>query len=166
MKNRTGFTMIELIVVVIILSIATLAVTPMLFRTLRFERLHSGCRKMASFISLLQSECVLNAKDLGLQYDVTNDSYRVLYEDNEEGDIKELPDGVVILDVSLSDYDTFSSGTVHVDFKKDGWITPHLIHIAIEDKSYEFTVYTLEVIPLTGQVRIHNELRDWKELML
>ena len=73
-----------------------------------------------------------------------------------------LPSGVSIADVSLTVYDTEDTGEVEIFFRRDGWVTPHLVHIASDEGD---KIYTLEVVPLTGQVKLYTDNVDWQDLM-
>ena len=63
-------------------------------------------------------------------------------------------------------YDTSLSGEIVIDFLRDGWVTPHLVQLGTENNRGERNIRTLEVIPLTGQVHIYSDERDWDDLAL
>lgn len=172
-RQLTGFTLIEVMAVVLIIGIMATIVPVVMVRILAVERLNTGSRQLAGFITMLQAECVINARAMRLTYDVDNQTYSVAWagiDAADAGDLTEtlppadLPRGVQFRDIALSDYDVSRSGTAEVWFQKDGWVTPHLVHLSVEDAGGEVTVRTLEVMPLTGQVKIYEDEIDWGDL--
>ena len=113
-KRQTGFTLLEIMVVVIIVALLMSAVVPMVSRNAD-DLLQEQADRFIALVKLAQDESILQSRQLGLQ--ITKESYSFL---QQEGDVwtafaegpfrqRSLPSGASAslylesVDVSLSD---------------------------------------------------------------
>ncbi len=162
--KRAGFTLIELMVVIVLLG-ALVA-----FGTLRIDsmvpsaRLDKGARDLGQMLSRLRSLAIFSGRTYLLEYDLDAQTYRMvrptsLAEQDEglpdyiESDWHELPKRVSIKAIQFSDRDAETRGRVRVEFSPTGELVGHLIHI-LSDEILEETQnrYTVEINPITGLV--------------
>jgi prepilin-type N-terminal cleavage/methylation domain-containing protein len=73
--RRRGFTLVELLAVVFIVSIIALAMIPALDNMVPSYRLRSGARNVGSMIELGQSEAIANRKEFAIAYDLDENTY-------------------------------------------------------------------------------------------
>ena len=157
-KFNAGFSLLELLVVIVIIGIATLAVT-LAFGDKQAERMSHKSRQLAALIELTQEQAIFNSQELGLLF--TKDSYSfyklesVLDKDKKEKSVWKIIEGDRILSKrSLPDgleYELFLEGikvtfsasklkevTPHVFILSDGSISPFELNLTDKiDHSYK-----------------------------
>jgi prepilin-type N-terminal cleavage/methylation domain-containing protein len=75
MSRRAGFSLIEIMAVLIILGVILLSIVPSLDSLVPAYRLKGGAREVASMMELAQSEAVSARKEFQIAYDLDNDTY-------------------------------------------------------------------------------------------
>ncbi|QMU60762.1 MAG: type II secretion system protein GspH [Gammaproteobacteria bacterium] len=157
-KINAGFSLLELLVVIVIIGISTLAVT-WAFGDNQAERMSHKSRQLAALIELTQEQAMFNSEELGLLF--TKDSYTfyklvtVFDKDNKEKSAWQAIEGDRILTKrSLPDgleYELYLEGikvtfaaaklkeiTPHVFILSDGSISPFELNLTDKiDHSYK-----------------------------
>jgi prepilin-type N-terminal cleavage/methylation domain-containing protein len=97
--NQRGFTLLELITVLIIIAIGAVLTTPNIGGWLPNYRLRSATREVVSIMRVAQFKAVSNNTSYQVVFDTAHDSYILQYQDTggawvAEGGTQTLPTGV------------------------------------------------------------------------
>jgi len=160
-RRQTGFTLIELSAVILILALFVTMTTAYLDQALPQARLESAARSLASQISNLRFTAVAQAKSFRLEFDLDGEAYRVVTPFREDGRVAEveeervaeewsyLPQGVEFEDIAIG-AERWTEGIVRIDFTALGHSVEHFIHLRRLRPEGRFT---LAVAGLTGRVQ-------------
>ncbi|MFH2063850.1 MAG: prepilin-type N-terminal cleavage/methylation domain-containing protein [Pseudomonadota bacterium] len=140
-KNNKGFTLIELIVVIIIMSVMLVFATPRLSGFIFPDDTNEIIRWLVVKARLLRNNAVQHQKHYYLNIDIDNSRLWVTDEsvDTEEALKKAyensypLPESVRLLDVEFPGRGKVLQGTVEISFNKQGYADPAIIHIGGPD---------------------------------
>jgi type II secretion system protein H len=152
MRNR-GFSFIELMVVLVILSLSISLVTPSLSRFLRTVELKGAAKRVSGILRHCRSEAV----NKGLVYQVLFDSdlrgIRVQSQESTEGGVSKkvysLPDGIQIKKVDVAS-PQYSTDLPTIEFYPNGGSNGGSIDLDGQDRNG----FHIEVHFLTGMVKI------------
>jgi prepilin-type N-terminal cleavage/methylation domain-containing protein len=157
-SNRNGYTLIELVAVVVLISIFISVAVPKLRETLFSSGLKSSVRRLTSKIAQLRADAVRKHTEYWLHLDLESNSYwestspEVI--DEEPKDIEKLSPGVDFVDVVFpSDEVTMMVGRTKIYFSPRGYVEETRIHL----RDQADTVYTLLLQPFLPQVKIEND---------
>ena len=155
-SNRNGYTLIELVAVVVLISIFLTIAIPKLRETLFSSGLKSTVRKLSGTIGRLRADSVREHTEHWLHLDLESNRYwestypEVI--DEERKDIEKLPPGVNLMDVD-SPTGKVTLGSTVIRFTPRGYVEETRIHIT-DDAG---TVYTLLIQPFLPKVKIEND---------
>lgn len=99
-SNRRGFTLLELMAVIAIITILLVSVVPALDNIAPSSRLEAGGRYVAGTIELAQSEAISQRKEFVVAYDLDQNTYWIILPEGSERDPdagpedEQLPGGV------------------------------------------------------------------------
>ena len=165
-KNREGFTLIELTMVVFLLSIMLSLTLPSLRDIALSDNLKNTVRTMTSTVKELRYQAIKNGEEYDLVFSFGSkefwtdsahltDEERVAAKKNSFS----LPSDVRVIDISFRDGEKKTSGEVSIGFSKEGYIVPSVIHLGSEDgRQFSFILR-----PFLGDVDIiedYIEIRD------
>jgi general secretion pathway protein H len=154
-SNRNGYTLIELVVVVVLISIFLTIAVPKLRETLFSSGLKSAVRRLTGKVAQLRADAVRKHTAYWLYLDLESNSYwdstspEVI--DEERKDIEKLPSGVDLIDVDSST-GKVTIGSTAIRFSPRGYVEESRIHLRDESG----TVYTLLIQPFLPKVKIEN----------
>lgn len=166
-NNKTrGFTLIELLVVILMLGLFSSLLAVRIQDVVTGGDLRLASRIVIGQIQKLRGMAAFTHKVQVLGVQVGKGKlYPVQLEQEKdfafEENIKEkdrasaavnLPDGVVFKDVVIVSKEKVQDGEARIKFYPNGCVDRAMIHI----KNQHDKVYTLEILPLTGQVIIHD----------
>jgi len=154
-KRLSGFTLIELMLVtVIILALVSLS-TPLFKRTFEDIKLETSAREMASVINFLHERAVFERTPYRLEIDTENSSYQALKKGEEEnrfealkerwGRVFKVPSGIEI-----------ESETDTIDFLPNGIATSALINLTNRDEKTK----TISLKANTGSVSVYDNNKE------
>ena len=161
---RAGFTLIEMLGVIVILGIIATLVTMNWRAILPRTELHSATRILASTISGAHSEAIARNAIFKIEYDLDKHRYRVntpyrlgggLAPNEDERvaqDWIELPESVRFSRIQIDGVE-YRKGMVFVRFDPLGAASGHIV--TLEQQPYK-NAYTIEVQALTGMIDYHE----------
>jgi len=166
-STETGFTLIELAVVILLIGLFSALVVPMLTGVGQDE-LKTTARRLAGTTKYLYNEAALSGRPYRLLFDLDAGTYggRRLEEDGElvavtgSGSDRSLPEGVRFRDIVVAGRGRSSSGQTWTAIQPVGWVDETLIHLAAGDER----VLTLHLQPLTGSTEVYEGYRDFDNL--
>ncbi|NOQ46476.1 MAG: prepilin-type N-terminal cleavage/methylation domain-containing protein [Desulfobulbaceae bacterium] len=163
-----GFTLLELMVVMVLISIMTAFAVPKIRSSLFSDQLKSTARKLVGLVAETSQDAVRNQIPYHLVFDSEAHAFvggpvRKLPDDEERGSRGRLviPDAVQVVDVSSAHGGTRTLGELEIAFTKKGYVDKTLIHLR-DDDGREMTIM---LSPFLGVTRIFDsylELQDEK----
>ena len=160
LTKRTGFTYIEFIIVILILSLALIIVLPDFKEIFPSAYLSSSARYVANEIIWLYHEAGFEGKSYRLNIDLDSDEYWVS-EEAQAGETDEVPGSVsgaknLLPGVSFRDVVVgavkVDRGEAHIAFLPGGVLEPAVIHL-VNSEGEEISI---TVDCLTGRTQIHG----------
>ena len=155
-----GFTFIELLIVLLILSVSLLIVLPNFRNILPGTHLSSSARYVAAAISWLYHEAGLSGRKCRLNLDLDEDEYWFEKEAAEgemeklEGNlqgVRRLLQGVSFRDV-VTETKKVEEGEVYIDFSPYGFVEPAIIHLV----NSEGEQLSITINSFTGRAEIQE----------
>ena len=135
-KHLSGFTLMELIVVMALLTIMLVFSVPRFHETLFLDESKTGSRWIMGKIQSLKEAAVRNQRNYTLHFDLDTDHYWETDDSMPEQDIEDaamqtepLPDGLKIADIEFPVRGKVSSGRTDITFYKNGYSDKALIHV-------------------------------------
>ena len=164
--RKSGFTLIEMVVVIVILSLVALLVVPLLPSTEAAE-LRGSARSLTAVIRYLGDRSVTTKSPYRMLLNLTDSTITVKKIVNGEETAPEDPfftkkflaDGVTIEDVEIPRLGKLSEGAVNVDFGVAGLGEFTVIHL----KGIKGSHFTVTAIPEGGKVEV---LEGYQEIKL
>ncbi len=173
MRSRGGFTLIEMMVVILLLGVAfTYALVNLDSLTPR-TRLDKGARDVGDTLTRLREMAVFSGRVHFLEYDLDGERFRIYRpattaETSEgaseyiETDWFVLPDGVRLEDIQLDIRSRTKDGQMTVEFTPTGEVTGHLVHLtSAEILDKERGSMTVALNPITGLVSYSPGDKDY-----
>jgi len=163
--RQAGFTLIELAVVVLLISLFTLISIPLFSYTGR-GNVQTSARHLSGTVKYLFNEAALSGLEHRLIYNLDRNTYRAMILETD-GSLEEvggpgketaLRNGVRFSGVTLTDRGSFTSGEVTIRFHPTGWVEETIVHLAGDRQE---DALTLHVNPLTGSTEIFAGNREF-----
>jgi len=166
LRQERGFTLIELIVVVVLIGLTMGLTMPRFRQTLLFDHLKTSTRQLAGLINSLSQEAVRENEDYFLYFDLSENLYwtekagttaegRLLAKEKAV----ELPEDVEILDVWKKGEEKSNTGEVSIMITKKGYLQPSAIHLGTDGGR----VFTLSLKTFSGKVAILEGYVEYEE---
>jgi len=160
-----GFTLIELAIVVLLISLFTMITVPLLTSGHKGD-LKASTRRLAGTMKYLFNEAALSGLEHRLVVNLDENSYRgeVIEDDGSVGELEgttaraSLKSGISFTDINLAGRGSFSQGEVTIRIHPSGWLEETVIHLS-DEKSNRMT---LRVNPLTGSSEVFDGYREFQ----
>lgn len=162
-NNQAGFTLIELVLVVLLLGLMTSLTLPML-SGLEPNRLNATARRLSGTVKYLYNEAAMTGLEHRLTFDLGKGSYRAT-KLSPGGELQtlqgrtgeyQLRSGVQFTDIYQPQRGRRSDGEVTTTLMPGGWLQETIIHLQ-DDSDRKLT---LRLVPLTGLTEIYEGYRD------
>lgn len=142
--KQAGFTLVELLVVMVIMALAYSLAAPMVSTGVAGTELKAAARKLAAGLRKARSEAIAQRRETLLTVDVENRKFQI----GSDTKVYQLPPSIGIkLFTAQSELVSESTGSIR--FFSDGGSTGGRISLAARDRIYE-----VDVNWLTGQIAI------------
>lgn len=125
-----GFTMIELLLVVVIIGIAIGVTMPSLVASIQNQRLKTAARTMVTVARYARSMSVLKQTDLTLSFNLATGQIDLTSTNVSLPRFTRMIEGVNIVSVKTEGHDEKSEGFCAVNFKRNGLCQPFTVKIA------------------------------------
>lgn len=163
LNRQSGFTLIELVLVVLLLGLLTSLTLPML-SGLEPNRLNTTARRLSGTVKYLYNEAAMTGLEHRLTFELENASYRAtklspsgeLQALQGHGAAYKLRSGVRFIDIYQPQHGQRSDGEVTTTLMPGGWLQETIIHLE-DDNDRKMT---LRLVPLTGLTEIYDGYRD------
>jgi prepilin-type N-terminal cleavage/methylation domain-containing protein len=166
LRTTKGFTLIELIVVMVLIGLMTALTVPRFRYALLTDNLKTSTRKLAAMAKGLRSEAVREHKAFILHLDLESnrlwidragmsEEERILARENAFS----LPTGVRILDVWFKGKGKKVAGETAIRFDKNGYVMHSAIHLGADDGRR----FTLVLRPFLRRVKVLEDYVEFEE---
>ena len=162
--DKKGYTLIELIVVLVLVGMMLTLAAPRLRNALLTDDLKGVARKMIGIINSLRNEAIREQRDYSLHFDLDANRFWVSYgsmTDEERAVAREkgfnLPADIHIDDVWIRGEGKMVEGAIRIRFTRRGYTQKSAIHLSSEDGR----VLTLVLSPFLGKVKVINKYVDF-----
>ena len=158
--DKKGYTLIELIVVLVLVGMMLTLAAPRLRNALLTDNLKGAARKMIGIINNLRNEAIREQRDYFLHLNLDANRFWVSYGSmtdeeravaGEEG--SSLPPDIRIHDVWVKGEGKMERGTTRIWFTRRGYTQKSAIHLSSEDGRE----LTLILSPFLGKVKVVNK---------
>jgi len=163
--DKKGYTLIELIVVLVLVGMMLTLAAPRLRNALLTDDLKGVARKMIGIINSLRNEAIREQRDYSLHFDLDANRFWVSYGSmteeeravaSEEG--SSLPRDIRIHDVWIKGEGKMVRGATRIRFTRRGYTQKSAIHLSSEDGRE----LTLVLSPFLGKIKVINKYVDFE----
>ncbi|MCB9480604.1 MAG: prepilin-type N-terminal cleavage/methylation domain-containing protein [Desulfobacteraceae bacterium] len=161
MKNsEAGFTLMEIIVVIVIISLMVGFAVPKLDSFLSEDKSKKGIRILSSYIRELKLEALKKSQDFILVIDPESDSFWLDVKEGENPEKKDLGKDVDIAGVQSGYGDYSTTRKIFVRFYSKGYNDPFVVTLKnrIDNK-----IFSIAVHPFLASPVIYNKLCFFEE---
>ncbi len=165
--DKKGYTLIELMVVIVLLGLIFTIATPKIRDALFRDELKGATRQMVGLITQLRNEAIREHKDYMLHFDLESnrfwfDSPSMTEEERARiaADASPLTGQVDIMDVWISGEGKIMLGEVRIRINKKGYIQQSIIHLGMEDNRE----FTLLLSPFLRRVEVYDKYIEFEEI--
>lgn len=160
--DQTGFTLIELMVVISLLAIFSMLSIPLLANQGDGGQ-RRAMRKLAGNVKLLYNEAALKQEIHLLIFDLDKDTFSTFRRERNGKQVETVPVAedrslapLQIAQVQVVNKGRFTSGKVTVQIYPQGWMEETWIQL----ENAENQIKTLNFVPMTGSTRIYDGRRE------
>lgn len=156
--SRRGFTLLELLVVIVLISLVTAITIPSIRTSLFSDQLKASARRLVGFINEVSQDAVSSQTEYQVNFDLNKNEVWANTgtgedEESQTGQKRfKVPDEVKITEVVSVSRGNNSEGTVKLSFSKKGYVDKSAIHLRSDD-GRELTIV---LSPFMGATRIFD----------
>ncbi len=166
-RSCRGFTLIELIVVMVLLSIMTAFAVPSIRTALFTDQLKTTARKLIGLINETGQLARSKQQTYYLVFDSETDAFQILPtkggdEDEQQQRTFSVPDGIRVVDFTSFHGGVDGEGELSLQFTKKGYVDRTLIHLSDEAGND----LTLDLSPFLGVSRLYESHLTFEDLEL
>ena len=159
--TERGFSLIELIVVLVIIGMAAAVTAPFIFWTLERVEIRAAVKEIASSLRYARSVAISEKKEMRFYLDLDERLYWL--DTRREGDGTSPPavyptakrslNSLVNVDLFVRGEDEFDQGTVMILFSPFGSSSGGQFNLKTHEESSRPLYFTVKVDPVTGRVK-------------
>ncbi len=150
-----GFTMIELLLVVVIIGIALGVSMPSMVSSIQAQRLKSAARTMVTVARYARSMAVLKQTDLTLSFNFASGQIDLTSTNTTLPRFTRMVEGVNIASVKVAGHDEMDEGFCTVNFKRNGLCQPFTVKII--DRRGNYVVVKVDALASVKTTEYGNE---------
>lgn len=166
-RNTKGYTLIELIVVIILIGLVFSITAPRFRDAVLTDNLKGSTRKLIGKINALRAEAIQDQKNYLLFFELDENMYwhgfAHMTEEGRDAYRKKnatyLPQDVRITDISFTAKDKMLDGEAAILFNKKGYVRQSAIHLESKD-GREFTILLRTFLPGAKVFEKYIEFED------
>ena len=163
-----GFTLLELMIVMVIIAVMTSFAIPSLRTSLYSDQLKTTARRVIGLVSEASQEAIRTQTVHLLSFDLeqnriwlTASKTGKLDDDKESNQKLTVPESVRIVDIESDHGGKRSGGTTEIRFSKQGYVDKTLIHLRSDD-GRDLTIMLSPFLAVTRVYDSYYELGDDK----
>lgn len=157
MTDRRGFTLLELVLVMVLIGLTMAFAVPRLDLHLFTDPLKQSGRKLTQLILDTSQKASRTSRPYVLEYDPGVRRFSVFSgqkeEDLSEPSVLQLPDGVSVQQIVSSVRGEQTTGKLRLEFSARGYLEPSLVYL----RDSSGNVMTLKLSPFLSKVSILSE---------
>jgi type II secretion system protein H len=165
MRKRNGYTLIELIVVIVIIGLVMTLMVPQFREAVLTDNLKSTVRKMVGLLKTIREDAIRDQRPYDLRFDLESNRFWVDSPKMSEEEralaheqASSFPSDVRILDVWTVSDGKKTAGETRIRFTSKGYVQQSAIHLGSDDDR----LFTLVLSPFQGTVEVLEEYVDFQ----
>ncbi len=165
-NQSRGFTLIEILVVMVLISLVTAFTIPSIRTSLFSDQLKATARRLVGFVTEVSQNAVSNQSEYRISFDLEENRVWATpgaAKNKQDEEVKEIklvvPESVRIVDVVSANSDKNSQGTATLYLSKKGYIDKTAIHLRSDDGRD----MTIVLSPFLGVTRIFDSYIDLED---
>ena len=153
--NISGFTMIELLLVIVIIGVAIGVVMPSLVTSIRGQRLKTAAHTMVTVARYARSMAVLKQTDLTLSFNLASGQVDLTSTNVSLPRFTRMIEDVTIASVQIQGQDDANEGFCEVKFRRNGLCQPFKVKII--DRRGNYVVVKVDALACVKTTEYGNE---------
>lgn len=167
LKDTEGYTLIELVVVIVLIGMMMTLTIPKLRSVNLFDDLKSSTRRMAGLIRSTRYDAIRDNIAYRLHFDLESREFWVdspAMSEEEKARAREdasgMADDIFVEDITYSNEKKAITGSSSILFTKKGYIQPAIIHLGSKGGKR----FSLIMSPFLGKVKVFDDYVDYDDL--
>lgn len=162
---HAGFTLLELIVVLLLISLVTALIFPRLPSS-QASDLRNSARQLAVLMRYLEERAVATKKTYYLRINLDDDRLSVSRKEPASSDTPQDDDpflkrqplvkGIRVSDITTDQLGTINTGEALISYGPGGRSAPLLLHLVAPDNSY----FTIQALPVSGSIKVASGYQE------
>ena len=157
MKNPRGFTLLEIILVLVFIGVIAGLTTPFVMSTLDRVKLQAETRKINSALRYARSEAITRKIVTTFNANINNRQYWISNKKKKQSSVTKTLDPGFLMSHVTSNEETIEDGTFTINFYPRGNSTGGAIRVAKVSPGKSDASYEITIDPITGNSRIEQE---------